>query len=77
MTLEETAKIFSEKWNKDINRTHIASAKRMAQNLFNNEMLMLESSQNKVLNENLQTNNLGKHVYLTARKFSEFTQKVV
>ena len=37
MTLEETAKIFSEKWNKDINRTHIASAKRMAQNLFNNE----------------------------------------
>ena len=38
MTLEETAKIFSEKWNKDINRTHIASAKRMAQNLFNNEI---------------------------------------
>lgn len=37
MTLEETAKIFSEKWNKDINRTHIASAKRMAQNLFNAE----------------------------------------
>jgi hypothetical protein len=38
MTLEETAKIFSEKWNKDINRTHIASAKRMAQNLFNSDI---------------------------------------
>lgn len=46
MTLEETAKIFSEKWNKDINRTHIASAKRMAQNLFNTEnQLSLEHHQ--------------------------------
>ena len=35
MTLEETARIFSEKWNKDINRTHIASAKRMVQNIQN------------------------------------------
>jgi len=35
MTLEETARIFSEKWSKDINRTHIASAKRMIQNLQN------------------------------------------
>ena len=35
MTLEETARIFSEKWGKDINRTHIASAKRMVQNIQN------------------------------------------
>ena len=28
LTLEETARIFSEKWNKDVNRTHIARIKQ-------------------------------------------------
>ena len=54
MTLEETAKIFSEKWNKDINRTHIASAKRMAQNLFNNENQMGMADDQKSTDDLLQ-----------------------